>query len=296
MKAAHSQVPVFALYGERGATTDGEFLHIEEIVTRSEIYNWEIEPHTHRGLFQLLFVFAGAVEVSLDGVEHELASPAVVSVPAGVVHGFRFPPGTQGFVLTLAETRLFALPEQRAFLEPLLENAVSLTPDAATTARLQRLLGEIIAEFNAILPGRGLSLGGLVAAVLTLVVRLHLNAVHASSPASSQIALVHRLQSLIEQHYADHLPISFYAKALSVTESRLNRAVRAIAGKSPLELIQNRLLLEARRKLTYIAAPVATLAYELGFEDPAYFWRFFKRHMGVTPTEYREGGKTFPPQ
>ena len=46
-------------------------------------------------------------------------------------------------------------------------------------------------------------------------------------------------------------------------------------------------MLEARRKLTYIAAPVSRLAYELGFQDPAYFCRFFRKHTGMTPSEFR---------
>jgi len=284
-------VPVFSLYGEIAGATDGEFLHIEEIVTRSEIYNWEIEPHTHRGLFQLLFLLVGVAEVALDGGKHALAAPAVVTVPQGPLHGFRFPPGTVGYVLTLAEARIFNRPEQQTLLAPLLAGPHLLPASPEVAARLRGLLCEISIEFNAPLPGRAISLEGLVAAVLTLVARLHLTAVHAQGPASAQIELVHRLQAAIERLYLSHAPISFYARELNVTESRLNRACRAITGSSPLEMIQNRLLLEARRKLIYIAAPISTLAYELGFEDPAYFWRFFKRHTGMTPSEFRVRGR-----
>jgi len=281
-------VPVFSLHGETTAATDGEFLHIEEIVTRSEIYHWEIKPHTHRGLFQLLVLLQGGAEVVLDGVRHRLPAPAVVTVPQAAIHGFHFDPGTVGYVLTLAEARIFTRPEQQALLAPLLAGPRLLPASVDAAARLRNLLGEIGIEFNAPLPGRALLLEGLVAAVLTLVVRLHLSSVHAQSVASPQIDLVHRLQAAIERFYLSHAAIGFYARELNVTESRLNRACRAVAGCSPLELIQDRLLLEARRKLTYIAAPVSTLAYELGFEDPAYFWRFFKRHTGMTPAEFRD--------
>jgi AraC family transcriptional activator of pobA len=54
--------------------------------------------------------------------------------------------------------------------------------------------------------------------------------------------------------------------------------------------VQNRLMLEARRKLTYVPASVSQIAYELGFNDPAYFCRVFKRHNGVTPSEFRRRG------
>ena len=79
-----------------------------------------------------------------------------------------------------------------------------------------------------------------------------------------------------------------------MSESRLNRLCRAAAGKSALEVVQDRLTLEARRRLIHVAGPVSSLAYELGFDDPAYFWRFFKRRTGMTPREFRrrhEGGE-----
>ncbi len=283
-------IPVFSLYGESNQTADSEFLHIEELVTRSQIHNWEIQPHTHQGLFQLLFLFSGDVDVVLDGVPNHRAAPAVISVPAATVHGFHFHPGSEGYVLTFAQTRIFSRPEQQQLLSQLLAGPLLLDTPAATADRLKNLLGEIMEEFNTPLPGRAISLEGLVAAALVLVTRLHLGSVDAHSAASGQIDLVHRLQVHIEKHYLSHASISFYAQELGVTESRLTRACRAITGRSPLELVQNRLLLEARRKLIYIAEPVSTLAYELGFEEPAYFWRFFKRHMGMTPTEFRERG------
>lgn len=67
----------------------------------------------------------------------------------------------------------------------------------------------------------------------------------------------------------------------------MNRLVRDQRGVSALELVHERLTREACRRLIYIAAPAARLAAELGFEDPAYFSRFFKRRMGVSPQSYR---------
>jgi AraC family transcriptional activator of pobA len=60
-----------------------------------------------------------------------------------------------------------------------------------------------------------------------------------------------------------------------------------VAGVSAAELVQQRLLLEARRRLIHVAAPVAQIAYELGYQDPAYFCRIFKKRVGLTPSAFR---------
>jgi AraC family transcriptional activator of pobA len=68
---------------------------------------------------------------------------------------------------------------------------------------------------------------------------------------------------------------------------RLNRLVRAESGKPALEWIHERLTREACRRLRYIAAPASSWALELGFDDSAYFSRFFKRRTGFSPHQWR---------
>lgn len=101
------QVPRFALYGEEARSTDAEFIHIEDIGSRSSRYDWEIASHTHKGLFQLVAMLDGGARVLIDDRVADLVAPSAVVVPPAVVHGFRFHPGTHGYVLTVAEAVLF---------------------------------------------------------------------------------------------------------------------------------------------------------------------------------------------
>ncbi len=96
-----------------------------------------------------------------------------------------------------------------------------------------------------------------------------------------------RFVVLVEAHHREHWPVSRYADHLGLTPERLNRLTRAQTGQGALQLIHERLVREACRRLTYIAAPVSKLAFELGFDDPAYFCRFFKRLTGRSPRAYR---------
>jgi AraC-like DNA-binding protein len=92
----------------------------------------------------------------------------------------------------------------------------------------------------------------------------------------------------VEDHYIEHWDMAAYAQALSVTQATLNRLCRQFAGKGALDLIQERLVIAARRHLIYTDASVEAIAYGLGFQDPAYFSRFFKRHTALAPGRFRQ--------
>ena len=83
-------------------------------------------------------------------------------------------------------------------------------------------------------------------------------------------------------------------KELALSQARLNRLCKSFAGKGAGELIQDRLALEAQRHLIYTSASASMIAYELGFQDPAYFSRFFKRRTGMAPRRFREAKMAEP--
>lgn len=284
-------IPVFSLYGETGERPDDDFVHVEAIATRSQRYGWEIDGHVHHGLCQVLTVVEGGVDLRLDDVDLSPPAPCAVVVPASTVHAFRFRPGTEGRVLTFAEGRFVAGDaERRGLVEGLFARpaVISLGGEGADDlARLVGLLEAIDAEFSGREAGRAAMLGWLTAAALTLIARRHASAAGATTAGRPEAALFARFRALVEDAFAEHRPIAWYADRLGVSESRLDRTARAMTGRSAFETVQERLLIEARRKLVYIAAPVSRLAYELGFEDPAYFWRFFRRRTGMTPNEFR---------
>lgn len=281
-------VPSFSLYGEAGTIRDLEFVHIEAIATRSQRYQWEIKSHTHLGLFQVLVLTGGGATLAIDDATLDMQPGAAIALPAATVHAFRFKPGSQGYVLTVAERLLTGADEaQQALFAPLRDGPQLIRfDDAALAGSITVLLAQLLAEFRSAALGRNQMFEWLVRSILLLLCR-SLSRDTLAGSARGRAELFHRFGRLVEQHFAEHWPVSRYAAGLGMTESRLNRLCQASAGKSAFEVTQDRLLLEARRKLTYIEAPVSQLAYELGFVDPAYFCRFFKRHTGMAPSAYR---------
>jgi len=288
-----STIPSFALYGEAAAPGE-ELLHIEEVQSRSRLYHWEISPHVHQGLYQVLWLQQGAAQVALDEWVQRVQGPAAIVVPPGVVHGFRFAPGTDGLVLTLSarflvEGEFQAVGEafRALFAAP---GVLDFAQDEAPAERLHALLRELAAEFAQ--PGAGDTPvpGWLARAVVWRLAQARAQGEQAAAGerAHRHQALFTRFLLLVEQHFLEHWPLEKYASRLGLSTQRLNRLTRAESGRSALELVHERLTREACRRLVYIAAPAASLAAELGFEDPAYFSRFFKRRTGVSPQQYRQ--------
>jgi AraC family transcriptional activator of pobA len=95
-------------------------------------------------------------------------------------------------------------------------------------------------------------------------------------------------KDLLEAGYKRVKQVSSYASQLSVTKKRLNQATTRVLGKSPKNIIDERVILEAKRLLVHTHENIKEIGYVLGFQDPAYFIKFFRKHCGITPVAFRE--------
>jgi AraC-like DNA-binding protein len=106
-----------------------------------------------------------------------------------------------------------------------------------------------------------------------------------------ELLLLQTLENLIEEHYKEHLPVTFYADQLHVTTKHLNEICKRALAKTTNELIQERSVLEAQRLLIHSELTSTQIAAELGYFDTTYFFRFFKKHTGQTPEQFRSEAK-----
>jgi AraC family transcriptional activator of pobA len=291
-----THLPAFGLYGEAG-TPAAELQHIEPIQSRSQKCQWEIDAHVHQGLHQVIWLQRGPVQAVLDETRSSARGPAVIVIPPGVVHAFRFSPASDGHVLTvnaalLAEGNAADVVDAGAALQRLFATPRTLALDAASpdVPRLQQLFEALQAETDAADAAGSPVPRWLARAVVWRLAQLRQHEAMGAAArrgGADRRSLYTRWVVLLEAHYLQHWPVSRYADELGLTPERLNRMVRAETGRNAQALLHARLAREACRRLVHVAAPVSRLGYELGFEDPAYFCRFFKRHAGCSPREYR---------
>lgn len=105
---------------------------------------------------------------------------------------------------------------------------------------------------------------------------------------SADLDFVMLFKDLLEINFKNQKQVNFYAKEIIITEKRLNQATSKVFGKTPKEIIDDRIILEAKRILAHTSNNIKEIGYELGFEEPTNFIKYFKKHSLVTPVEFRE--------
>jgi AraC family transcriptional activator of pobA len=217
-------IRVYNLFGESGDLPD--VVHCETIASRSVLHDWTLAVHRHARLHQVLLIERGGGEATLDGRVVQLKPMQIVNVPVGHVHGFRFVPDTQGWVLTIAAEIL----DEALLASEGLRGALSRSAVIRGTPQIRTTMKQIFAEHAARDFGRAHVLRALSAAMIGLVARALTGESGGNGTAES--GLFRRFEALLEQHHH-------------------NRVTRAATGDTASHLILNRLIREARRNLVY---------------------------------------------
>ena len=105
---------------------------------------------------------------------------------------------------------------------------------------------------------------------------------------SPDLEYVLLFRDLLERHYRSQKHVAHYARQISITQKRLNQATTKVLGKSPKKIIDDRVLLEAKRILVHTSESIKEIGFDLGFEEPTNFIKYFKKHIHSTPVEFRE--------
>lgn len=288
--AGHS-IPHYYLYGDQGTDVELDFLHVEPLRDRSGPNDWRIRPHSHPDHMQVLLVKSGGGSIRMEEQVLAIPTPGILVVPAGIVHQIDFNPGTDGFVVTAAlgclkaasasDARL-AQASERPAVYPLEGTGVSIPAVTETFEWMHR-------EFIWSAPGRRTAIMAQFMRVLVVVLRLNVSHDDPGIAAPDRdYDLLARYRALLEDHFRNERSLAFYAGDLAVTQARLNAACKARAGKTASDLLYERIVIEAKRYLVYTESSVAQVAHLTGFDDPAYFNRFFTQRVGLSPGAFRK--------
>ncbi|OOV93417.1 helix-turn-helix domain-containing protein [Pseudomonas sp. MF4836] len=286
-KPALSSIPVFKLYGESLGWPTPDLLHCETISKRSREHHWEIKPHRHADLGQLLFVHRGQAELEIEGQRTLLGESALQVLPPLSVHGFRFSEDIEGYVLTLAAPLVAHLQAQLGQSVNALALAESY-PARADGSYLNGLFAALQQEYQGHEPAREMLMHALVSTIVVWVSRQAIQRRSANQRPQRAREYFNGFVQLVETHYREHVKVEDLAHKLGISVSHLNGTCRELAGQPALQIMHERQLLEAKRLLTYTWMTIYEISDSLGFSDPTNFTRMFRRRIGISPKAFRD--------
>lgn len=280
-------IPTVQFYGEKDQHVTPDLLHCEPLITRSRAHQFSIRPHRHHGLSQIFFLEKGSGEANLDGDPTTIKGPCMILISEMCVHDFLWSEDVSGYVLSIANPMLDRIEQTIKQEHPVIKSTLIMTV-RREKAQLESILNLIQYEYNQpVISGRSEALGSLVQ---LLAIWLERNAAHrhySGNLHDKRSEHLNRYTDLINRDFTKHRKVESYAKELGITAPYLNNLCKQLVQRSALQLMHDRLLLEAKRHLIYTVLSISEIAYELGFNDPGYFNRFFKRLTDLTPKQFR---------
>jgi AraC family transcriptional activator of pobA len=290
-------VPQFLLYGEHPQNRGTWFVNIEHLSDRCRDRGWRIEPHAHPDFGQVMFIRSGRGVFTIEDRSVPFESPFVLLLPTHCVHGFDYEVDTDGWVLTIEATYLRQINARLCEFSQLWAQprTVSLDRDSDEAIEFHRTLRTLEREVESKAVGHVVAAEALLTSLILMLVRCSgsgdTDKAHATR---NEMRLVDRFRELIDRHYRQDWQVQDYASVLGVSLAQLRAACVAATGQHPIKIVHSRIITEAKRNLIFGEMSVEQVAYWLGFSDPAYFTRFFKKEVGKTPSEFRKNSRALP--
>ncbi|RYF73936.1 MAG: AraC family transcriptional regulator [Cytophagaceae bacterium] len=245
-----------------------------------------LQPH-QLAYYYLVFVDQGQETFQLDGQPITIVDSQAVFGRPNQIFAHPFPnKETQQYKISFDEHTLALLPQAFPFLiNPLNTNIIHFEPDAK--ARVKTVLSMLFELLHT--PGKPTKADIILAHLNALLTELnsayfetHDQPILSNPKLSKYVAFTLAVEKQLTTQHDVHT----IAHQLAMTPNSLYGVVKEFSGVSPKEWITNRLIQEAQRKLHYSASSVKELAYELGFNDPAYFSRLFKKRTGKNISDF----------
>jgi AraC-like DNA-binding protein len=245
-------------------------------------------PHKH-DFYLFMLVTKGNGEHEIDFKKYKVKPGSVFLMQPGQMHFWKLSKNIDGYVFFHSKefyekefTR--GILHQFKFFESF-QSEPRTEVDKRTSNTLKTFLEDMLSEFRSAANFRSQKLHALMNLVYIEIARVYSEKQRTKSP--QYLELFHQFELLVEEYYLENKLPGFYAAKLNITDKHLNRVCKACVNKTSTQLIAERVALEAKRMLSQFKENVTEISFDLGFSDPSYFIRFFKKQTGETPLNFQ---------
>lgn len=255
------------------------------------------KPHIH-SFYQIIWFKRGTGKHFVDFKAYDVLDNIVFFVTKNQVHYFDDHMDYEGILIHFNEAFLMHREDETDFcLKCNLFNNPYQQPSCFIGNGIERILDEYVVQIKKELEnyeefGKEELLRNYLKSFLIQVQRrkseFAKNESKVSSVQSEKRMQLIRFIDLINENYNKGFAVSEYARMLFMSSRTLSALTYQLLNKTPSQMIQERVILEAQRLLLYSNLNVNQIGYHLGFDDPSYFVKYFKKHTKNSPSEFRK--------
>ena len=242
----------------------------------------------HRHDFFLMLTLRKAKGLhEIDFVPYEVNNYSIFLLRPGQVHKLTLKQGSTGFLVQFKTEYFLSHKDSSKQLLRKVSNQNNYPLNAKIFKKLDVLLSSILLEYKEKQEDFHEVIKANLDILFIQLLRQRGNTDTKNNFAPYQLEKLEKFLELVEENITEYKQVSQYADLLSLTVYQLNAITKALLSKNASQLINEYIILEAKRNLLATSNQVSQIAYHLGYEDVSYFIRFFKKHTGHTPDDYR---------
>jgi AraC-like DNA-binding protein/mannose-6-phosphate isomerase-like protein (cupin superfamily) len=290
MKNPTEQLPIYSLDNFSSPERTSQQFQVE-IFDANRHFSVKY-PHRH-DFFEVLYLQKGSGYHVIDANKYEIKPPCVFFMSPGQAHKLELSNDIEGYIFIFtSDFYLLNRRNQNSLIEfPFFytihqDNPPLLLENQNDIRFLEILFRQSIAEANQSSDFTIELLRSSLELILTTCASRYPMNENLVNKGKGQI-LVKRFFHLVEENYQKNLSLSEYSDMLGITSNHLTQIVKSLTGKTSLQILKGKQLLEIKRLLVHTNLNVSEIANQLNFDDQSYFTKFFKREIGLTPVQYR---------
>jgi len=289
-KTSIEQIPVYSLHN---FSAKGHVSQLFQVEVFDANRHFSVKyPHRH-DFFEVLYLSKGSGFHVIDGNKYEIKPPCVFFMSPGQAHKIEFSGDIEGYIFIFtAEFYLLNQTNQNRLIEfPFFFTIRQDNPPLEFTSQadigfIESLFKRAISETER---GEDYSedlLKSVLDMILTSCSVLYKGGENALQKGRGHF-VVKKFFQMVEENYHKNLTVNEYAGMLAITPNHLTQTVIELTGKTSIQIIKAKQLLEIKRLLVHTSFSVTEIAQRMNFSDQSYFAKFFKRETGISPLQYR---------
>lgn len=286
-------IPVYCLESFADSSPAGPRFDIKVLEDLVEDFPFTHHPHRHN-FYDLLIITQGSGTHTIDFVTHEVRPCSIFFLTPGQVHSWDLSRDVKGYSIFF-EPEFYLLNRPAGALRDLpFFHGLTAQPvvylDCQQESFIRETLNHLLREQRGGLPHKGDIIRAYLEVLLLKLSRFYQqNQPHHPEQSPYLRHQVAQFEALIDQHFHTSKSVKEYAERMAMTPKNLNKICKQVLDRTASELIQARVVLEAKRLLLHSDLTVNQVVDRLNFYDASYFVKFFKKAAGATPEQFRRG-------